>query len=529
MELVMNNWKKYITIACLLVFIVAMNMSAGEITSVKKGKWNSPSTWSGGVVPTSLDNVTISAIDTVTIDTTSIDASTIIECNNLTVLGVLKFSQYFSFNITIMGDLLINTSASFAINTSKTGTVLFQQMALYGNLTNKGIFDMKTGTAGSTQNICHISFLGSKNDTVMMNGGYSSANNEFGGIVINKSGTGRVVLNSDMYLPSGGSANPAYANPYLYLTRGIVETGPFALIHLWTTSAGVSGASDSSYVIGAMGRGMGNSAGASKDFYIGDENGYRPLKLRSTTSGNGTGNHAIVRVIAGDANTGSSTLSSDIDKLSKVRYYKIVYRAIQAGGSAPPWPEMSFDRFIPSYGLDDGVSAGNTNLRVAYSTDNRTTWTGMLQGLAHTTNLDTLPRYITPDSLLPAYTLDSSAGPAIYAALSRVAGTTENTLETGSSAVDQLDGLPTAFMLQQNYPNPFNPTTNFQLSIFNTQSTILKVYDMLGREVETLVNEVLNPGTYKVKWDASKYSSGIYFYRLNAGSFTDIKKMTLIK
>jgi hypothetical protein len=130
---------------------------------------------------------------------------------------------------------------------------------------------------------------------------------------------------------------------------------------------------------------------------------------------------------------------------------------------------------------------------------------------------------------LPAYTLDSSSGPAIYAALSRVAGTTENTLETGSSSVEQLSDFPTTFTMNQNYPNPFNPTTNFQFSIFNTQSTILKVYDMLGREVETLVNEVLYPGTYKVKWDASRYSGGIYFYHLNAGSFTDIKKMTLIK
>ncbi|MBA4312046.1 MAG: hypothetical protein C0417_05400 [Chlorobiaceae bacterium] len=100
--------------------------------------------------------------------------------------------------------------------------------------------------------------------------------------------------------------------------------------------------------------------------------------------------------------------------------------------------------------------------------------------------------------------------------------------------------VPHAFALEQNYPNPFNPTTNFQFSIANmpagvrgtqagSQLTILKVYDVLGREVETLLNEVLNPGTYNVKWDATKYSSGVYFYKLHSGNFTEIKKMLLVR
>ncbi|MBA4311114.1 MAG: hypothetical protein C0417_00640 [Chlorobiaceae bacterium] len=91
--------------------------------------------------------------------------------------------------------------------------------------------------------------------------------------------------------------------------------------------------------------------------------------------------------------------------------------------------------------------------------------------------------------------------------------------------------LPKSYALNQNYPNPFNPTTNFQFSIANSQLTILKIYDVLGREVETLVNEVLNPGTYNVKWDATKYSSGVYFYRLvvNNGEYASMKRMLLLK
>jgi hypothetical protein len=88
---------------------------------------------------------------------------------------------------------------------------------------------------------------------------------------------------------------------------------------------------------------------------------------------------------------------------------------------------------------------------------------------------------------------------------------------------------PTAFRLYQNYPNPFNPVTNFKFTIVNSQLTILKVYDVLGREVATLVNEVKQPGAYAVQWDASGVASGVYFYRLQAGGFVQTKKLLLLK
>jgi hypothetical protein len=89
--------------------------------------------------------------------------------------------------------------------------------------------------------------------------------------------------------------------------------------------------------------------------------------------------------------------------------------------------------------------------------------------------------------------------------------------------------LPTVFALNQNYPNPFNPKTmiGFQLPVMSEVS--LKVYDILGREVATLMNEVKSPGTYTVKWDASQLSSGIYLYRLQAGKFVSVKRMILMK
>jgi ligand-binding sensor domain-containing protein len=88
---------------------------------------------------------------------------------------------------------------------------------------------------------------------------------------------------------------------------------------------------------------------------------------------------------------------------------------------------------------------------------------------------------------------------------------------------------PTEFSLNQNYPNPFNPTTNFQFAIANCQFVTLKVYDLLGREVAVLVNEQKPAGRYSVTWDASRFASGIYFYRLQAGQFRETKRMMLIK
>lgn len=89
--------------------------------------------------------------------------------------------------------------------------------------------------------------------------------------------------------------------------------------------------------------------------------------------------------------------------------------------------------------------------------------------------------------------------------------------------------VPVRFSLEQNYPNPFNPATNIKFSIPKQELVKLVVYDILGKEVVTLVNENMSPGIYKVDFNGSAYASGIYFYRIESASFTDVKKMILIK
>jgi len=89
--------------------------------------------------------------------------------------------------------------------------------------------------------------------------------------------------------------------------------------------------------------------------------------------------------------------------------------------------------------------------------------------------------------------------------------------------------VPKDYALSQNYPNPFNPVTNIKFQIPSAKFVKLVVYDILGKEVEILVNETKSAGTYLVSFDASELSSGIYFYKLITNDFTDVKKMVLIK
>jgi hypothetical protein len=88
---------------------------------------------------------------------------------------------------------------------------------------------------------------------------------------------------------------------------------------------------------------------------------------------------------------------------------------------------------------------------------------------------------------------------------------------------------PIKFELHQNYPNPFNPSTTIQFDIPKAAFVTLKVYNVLGQEVATLVNEKREAGRYEVEFDGSKLTSGVYFYRLQAGSFVQTRKMILLK
>ncbi|MBP6672158.1 MAG: T9SS type A sorting domain-containing protein, partial [Bacteroidetes bacterium] len=99
-----------------------------------------------------------------------------------------------------------------------------------------------------------------------------------------------------------------------------------------------------------------------------------------------------------------------------------------------------------------------------------------------------------------------------------------------SQTVEVTAAAPTVFALSENYPNPFNPSTTIEFTLQNTGLTTLKVYNAVGQEVATLVNEVLEAGVYHQKqFNAGNLASGIYFARLTSGSQSQLKKLVLIK
>ncbi len=100
---------------------------------------------------------------------------------------------------------------------------------------------------------------------------------------------------------------------------------------------------------------------------------------------------------------------------------------------------------------------------------------------------------------------------------------------TGATGIVNQNSTPLNYSLSQNYPNPFNPTTNFSFSIPKSGNVSLKFYDVLGNEIETYLDGFINAGSYSVEFDGSRLASGVYFYKLDAGNFSETKRMILSK
>lgn len=119
---------------------------------------------------------------------------------------------------------------------------------------------------------------------------------------------------------------------------------------------------------------------------------------------------------------------------------------------------------------------------------------------------------------------------SVYVVGGNTAGATIKILQTGITSVSGNSGTkPSEYKLGSNYPNPFNPTTKIDYSLPVQGLVNIKIFDILGREVATLVNEVKQAGSYTAEFNASNLNSGIYFYKIESGDFTETKRMLLIK
>jgi len=178
----------------------------------------------------------------------------------------------------------------------------------------------------------------------------------------------------------------------------------------------------------------------------------------------------------------------------------------------------------------DGPLAPGSSGGVVRSNDLGQSWEMVNEGLpAGNLRMSSGAAHVTSGVTAVLYAgmfLDQNDGGPVYS------------LEVGTTSVEPTaPEVPGAFALHQNYPNPFNPTTHFGFRISDIGFVSLRVYDLLGREVATLVNETKTPGTYEISWDATGQArqtagglaSGIYFYRLRAGDFVETKKLVLLR
>ncbi|MFN0156509.1 MAG: SBBP repeat-containing protein [Bacteroidota bacterium] len=172
-------------------------------------------------------------------------------------------------------------------------------------------------------------------------------------------------------------------------------------------------------------------------------------------------------------------------------------------------------------GRSTGPGTGYDFATVKYGSGGTQEW--MIRYKFDDTGIDDVPAGISVDGSGDVYVAGTS-GQSIGSKLSIV-----KYVQPGFVSVGDIPALPSRFTLSQNYPNPFNPVTRIPFGLSVSGRTTLKVFDILGREVATLVDEQLMPGNHEVRFDAGKLSSGLYFYRLKSGSAVLTRKLLLIR
>lgn len=163
----------------------------------------------------------------------------------------------------------------------------------------------------------------------------------------------------------------------------------------------------------------------------------------------------------------------------------------------------------------------------------RVTVAGDTTRMFRTTNLGTswirepLPMEATFGQVQHIQFLSANVGFAGLGAAGGIGGFIKYSIPTGITPINS--NVPADFSLSQNYPNPFNPSTTIKFALPKSGNVTLKVYNTIGKEVETLISEEMGAGVYEVTFDASKLNSGMYFYRLNTNGFSETKRMMLVK
>ena len=189
----------------------------------------------------------------------------------------------------------------------------------------------------------------------------------------------------------------------------------------------------------------------------------------------------------------------------------------------------SYGNWFFLVGGERGTTTGYSDITWVFNTTTNT-WVGQINGLPFPRS--NIMGHITAKCINDTLSLFCPAGYGIVGGIGTGAATDLFHITRAgvfTSTGNNNTTTPDKFELSQNYPNPFNPTTTISFSLPTSQLVTIKVYDVVGREVKTLVNELRSAGTYDISFDASSLASGVYFYSLETENFKQTKKMLLVK
>ena len=264
----------------------------------------------------------------------------------------------------------------------------------------------------------------------------------------------------------------------------------------------------------------------------------------------------------GPGGVGVGTTSAFVD--GPIRAFAVMGDTLVAGGDSGVYlaPHGNFAN-VPVGGLGDtnvyalavigtNLFAGTLNNGVILSTDYDTSWTATshpstfvdafavsgtnlfagndVDGVYLSTNNGTSWTRVSPGLTYPHVHALAVSGTNLFAGTSGF-GVWRRPLSQMITSVEETGSheRPKSYSLQQNYPNPFNPTTSIEFSIPQSGFVTVQVFNTLGEVVGTLVSEELHSGNYTTSWEASGFSSGVYFYRLQTGSFSETRKLILLR
>lgn len=465
--------------------------------------------------------------------------------------------------ININGNLTVSTSSQvqYRSSTSATSGTSAGTVNVKGNVTMNGIISSSSGGTGYNQQF-------------NLNG---SSGQQYTGVFPNAFPSGQT-MTLTVNNPAGVTMNSAAtvnANVTLALTSGKLTTTNTNLVTVGATGA-VSGGSTSSFIDGPLAFTWSTST-ATKTYPLGKGSAYRPLEIALTTP-----TSPVIRAELFNSNPGGT---SALDRISVGRYYQtsLISGTAASGGTVKI-----------TYGGDDGVQAFSTlvvaqssTVNGTYSTlgNNASDATSVTSASYNPSNGDFLVLGSTSLNTLPVemssfsaqavrggvvlhwstatevnnngfeiqkldnggwstigsvqgagtsnvrheytFTDNAAKGAASY----RLKQTDRDGAVTYSAVVEaRSERTATEYGLTQNYPNPFNPSTTMSFTLGHTENAVVKVYDIIGKEVATLFNGVAQADQiYTVRFDAKHLASSVYYYSLHAASRHEVKRMLLVK